>query len=219
MTKMIAYLRVSTDEQAQSGLGLEAQLAAIQAISTPDQVFTDDGISGAKVDRPGLLAALAILGKGDVLMVSKRDRLGRDPMLMGWIEKECKKVGARVLSAAGEGTENDDPTNILMRRMVDAFAEFERLQIGARTKAALGAKRARGEKTGGDVPFGFSADEQGRLSENSAEQEALEIIRRLRAKGWTLRAIADELEARGIHTKRGGIKWQPKVIARLARAA
>jgi DNA invertase Pin-like site-specific DNA recombinase len=219
MSQVIAYLRVSTDEQAQSGLGLEAQLAQCEAVAAPDQVFTDDGHSGAKADRPALLAALAALSKGDVLMVAKRDRLGRDPMLMGWVEKEAKKVGARVVSAAGEGTENDDPTSILMRRMVDAFAEFERLQIGARTKAALGAKRARGEKTGGDVPFGYAVDEQGRLSEDGAEQEALEVIRRLRSKGWTLQAICDELEVRGVRTKRGGSKWQPKVVARLAKAA
>jgi|TARA_R110000796_G_scaffold87844_1_gene189259 DNA invertase Pin-like site-specific DNA recombinase len=219
MTQIIVYLRVSTDEQAQSGLGLEAQLAQCEAVASPDQVFTDDGYSGAKADRPALLAALAALGKGDVLMVAKRDRLARDPMLMGWVEKECKKVGARVVSAAGEGTENDDPTSILMRRMVDAFAEFERLQIGARTKAALGAKRARGEKTGGDVPYGFTVDSQGQLSEDGNEQEALSIIRRLRGNGWTLQAICDELASRGIKTKRGGIKWQPKVVARLAKAA
>jgi DNA invertase Pin-like site-specific DNA recombinase len=215
MSQVIAYLRVSTDEQAQSGLGLEAQLAQCEAVAAPDQVFTDDGHSGAKADRPALLAALAALSKGDVLMVAKRDRLGRDPMLMGWVEKEAKKVGARVVSAAGEGTENDDPTSILMRRMIDAFAEFERLQIGARTKAALGAKKARGERVG-EVPMGWDADTEGRLHANDGEQEALTLIHDLKAKGKTLRAICEELEAQGIRTKKGKAKWQPKTVARLA---
>ncbi len=52
MSQVIVYLRVSTDEQAQSGLGLEAQLAACEVIAAPDQVFSDDGYSGAKADRP-----------------------------------------------------------------------------------------------------------------------------------------------------------------------
>ena len=73
----IAYLRVSTDEQASSGLGLEAQLAAIRAAATPDAVFTDDGYSGSNIERPALHAALSALKKGDVFMVAKRDRLGR----------------------------------------------------------------------------------------------------------------------------------------------
>ena len=54
-----------------------------------------------------------------------------------------------------KGTEDDDPSSILMRRMIDAFAEYEKLIIGARTKSGLAAKRRRGEKTGGMVPYGF----------------------------------------------------------------
>jgi len=99
--------------------------------------------------------------------------------------------------------------------MIDAFAEFERLQIGARTKAALAAKKARGEKVG-EVPMGWDADTEGRLHANSGEQEALALIRDLKAKGKTLRAICEELEAQGIRTKKGKLKWQPKTVARLA---
>jgi DNA invertase Pin-like site-specific DNA recombinase len=217
---VIAYLRVSTDEQAQSGLGLEAQLAAIEkAIGKPDATFTDEGYSGSDSNRPALLDALDALKRGDTLAIAKRDRLARDLYLAAWIEKEAKRRGARIVSAAGEGTENDDPASVLMRQIVDAFAEYERAMIGARTKAALAAKKARGEKTGGDVPFGYVLGDNGTLSTDRDEQEALEIIAELRRRGYTLRGICAELEKRGIKTKRGKAKWQSRVISRIVKHA
>jgi site-specific DNA recombinase len=216
----LAYLRVSTDEQAESGLGLEAQLAAIRkAVGEPDAVFRDEGISGSKANRPGLLAALEALGEGDALVVAKRDRLARDTYLALWIEKEAKKRGAQIHSAAGEGNGND-PAAQLMRTLVDAFATYERQQIGIRTAAALERKRAKGEKTGGDVPFGFSLSEDGiHLEANEREQEALAIIRELRERGYALRAICEELEARGVQTKRGGKKWNSGTVQRILKRA
>lgn len=213
-----AYLRVSTDEQAKSGLGLEAQLAAITAEKPVDAVFTDDGYSGAKADRPALVGAIAALQKGDELVVAKRDRLGRDPLLMMELEKHVGKIGARIISVSGEGTEDDSPSSIMMRRIQDAVNENERLMIGIRTKAALAAKKARGERVG-QVPMGFDADADGRLHLNEDEQKALDAIRELHGRGWTLRAICAELEQRGIKTKKGKAKWQPKTVARIAKAA
>ena len=90
--------------------------------------------------RPALLEAIGVLTPGDVLMVAKRDRLGRDLLVVAMIESAVQRKGARVLSAAGEGTGSDHPADVLMRRMIDAFAEYERLIIGAHTKAALRAK-------------------------------------------------------------------------------
>ena len=116
--------------------------------------------------------ALNALNSGDEFVVAKRDRLGRDPILMGWIELEVKKRGARVISIAGEGTENDDPTSILMRDIIDVFTCFERLQIGARTKAALAVKKTNGQRVG-EVPYGFNVDASEHLHRNEDEQEAL----------------------------------------------
>jgi len=157
---VIAYLRVSTDDQVQSGLGLDAQLEAIEkAIGPPDVTFCDEGLSGSNPNRAGLLGALEALKSGDTLAVAKRDRLARDAFLSAWIEKETKKRGARVVSAAGEGTDNEDPASVLMRRMVDAFAEYERGLIASRTASALEQKRKRGEKTGGVVPLGYAVED------------------------------------------------------------
>jgi len=215
----IGYIRVSTDDQADSGLGLEAQMAAILAEYPDAVIYADEGASSISSDRDGLHTALQTLSKGDLLIVAKRDRLARDPMLTAAIEKECKKCGARVVSIAGEGTDDDDPTSILTRRMIDAFAEFERLQIGVRTKAALAAKKARGEKTGGEVPYGFDVDADGHLRPNQSEQETLQAIKELRGRGWTLQAICDDLTSRGVMTKTGKTTWQPKVVSRLLKKA
>ena len=126
------YLRVSTGEQADSGAGLAAQEDACRAWCKQNdehlgEVFSDPGISGsAGIDkRPGLMSALEALGKGDVLLVAKRDRLGRDPLIVAMIEAAVERSGARVVSAAGEGTDSDDPSQVLMRRIIDAFAEYD----------------------------------------------------------------------------------------------
>jgi len=217
---VIAYLRVSTDEQANSGLGMDAQLAAIKAAAGDiDAVYRDDGFSGSDPKRPGLLSAIDSLKNGDLLYVAKRDRLARDTFLSLWLEKEAKRKSARIISAAGEGTGSDDPSSVLMRTLVDAFATYERQLIGQRTAAALQQKKARGEKTGGLVPFGYDVDSDGiRLVPNQKEREAIEIIKELRGRGHTLRAICDELQQRNIKTKTGG-KWYPQTVKRALEAA
>jgi DNA invertase Pin-like site-specific DNA recombinase len=217
----IAYLRVSTGEQAESGLGLEAQLNAIEsAMGAPDEVYRDEGVSGSDPRRTGLLAALEALKAGDVLAVAKRDRLARDTFLALWIEKEAKRRGARIVSTAGEGTESDDPAAVLMRTLVDAFATYERQLIGARTAAALAAKRRRGEKTGGDVPFGYQLAEDGKtLIEDADEQRVIALVNELRERGWSLRQIGGDLERRGILTKTGKTGWNPKTVSSLLKRA
>lgn len=112
--RALAYLRVSTDQQAESGLGLEAQEAAVRSAASRlrldlGRVFVDAGTSGSLgiEDRPVLLEAVAALRRGDVLLVSKRDRIGRDVVAVALIERLISKRGARVVSAAGEGTESD----------------------------------------------------------------------------------------------------------------
>ena len=221
MSANIAYLRVSTDEQAKSGLGLDAQLDAITAaVGQPDGIYRDEGYSGSDPKRPALMDALDALSAGDVLVVAKRDRLARDTFFSAWIEKEAKRRGARIISAAGEGTEDDDPASILMRTMVDAFATYERDLIAARTKAALEQKRRRGERTGGDVPFGYELASDGvHLEAHQDEQRALAIITELHGRGWSLRKICGELERRGIKTKKGNIEWKPMVISRMLKRA
>ena len=221
--RAVAYLRVSTDEQH---LGPEAQRAALVAWAAREGVtivawHVDQGVSGAAAiaDRPGLLAAVADLrehGAG-VLAVAKRDRLARDVMAAAMVERLAADAGARILSAAGEGTESDDPAAVLMRRMVDAFAEYERALIAARTRAALAVKRARGEATS-HAPFGYRAVD-GRLVADEGEQAVIARIREARSRGLTVRAIAAELAAAGVVSRKGAALHFTTVADLLSRAA
>jgi DNA invertase Pin-like site-specific DNA recombinase len=215
-----AYLRVSTEQQQQSGAGLDAQEDACRRVAGDlAGVYRDEGVSGKSgLDkRPALLNLIAELDKGDVLVVAKRDRLGRDPLVVAMIEAAVRRKGARIVSAAGEGTDSDSPTDVLMRRIVDAFAEYERLVIGARTKAALQAKRMRGERTG-SIPYGYRLDQDGkRLLPDAGEQEILGQVRQLQAEGLSLRAIAARLEAQGYRSRGAG--WHPQTIKNILAAA
>ena len=211
----IAYTRVSTEEQTK-GFGLDAQLDAIGAsLGQPDAHYSDEGISGAKINRPGLLAAIDALEDGDILVVAKLDRLARDMYLSCWIEKEVEKRGASIRSAAGEGTESDDPTAKLLKNIVKSFAEFERDVIAARMAGGRTQARKQGRKMGGSVPFGFDLDADGRhLVVNEAEQQVIALMEQLRGLGYSYRKIGAELEQRGIKTKTGKPHWNPPVIKR-----
>ena len=221
MSKLIAYLRVSSEEQAQSGLGIEAQLSAIRSkVGEPDTIIKDEGYSGGTLDRPGLMELLETAGRGDTVVVAKLDRLSRgDAFAMAWLEKELvEKSKASILSAAGEGTGDDSPQGMFMRDIMKAFARFELAMIKQRTSAAVKVKMERkrqaGEKTGGRVPFGYDVVEANgvkRLVENAHEQEAIKIMIAMRNEGRALQAIADRLRADGV-TTRGGGKWTPQVI-------
>ena len=215
-----AYLRVSSQQQVESGAGLDAQEDACRrAAGDLAGVYRDEGVSGKTgLDkRPALLALISKLSKGDTLIVAKRDRLGRDPLVVAMIEASVKRKGARIVSAAGEGTDSDSPTDILMRRMVDAFAEYERLVIGARTKAALGAMKVRGERVG-SIPYGYRVDSDGKtLIKDQDEQETLTLVHNLQAEGLSLRAIAARLEAAGRRPR--GTGWHPQTIKNILEAA
>jgi DNA invertase Pin-like site-specific DNA recombinase len=230
--KAVASTRVSTDEQAESGLGLAAQEAACRLCAARlglelAGVHADEAVCSVDpIDkRPALLEAIASLGKGDVLIVARRDRMGRDPIVVAMIEAAIRRRGARIVSAAGEGTEGDGSTDVLMRRIVDAFGEYERLIIKARTKAAFAVKNGRGEKTGGAIPYG-SMRGPAKLGSNGkavktlvdcpAEQEVLALMKTLRASGMTLETIAAELTARGVERRERGA-WEHSYVSRLLK--
>lgn len=218
--RAIGYLRVSTESQADSGLGLEAQQAAIEAAAARlglplADVFTDTVSGGLALEyRPSLVAALDAIRSGDVLLVAKRDRLGRDVLNVAMIERLVERRGARVYSAAGEGTDDDGPTGRLMRQIIDAFAEYERALIRARTRAAMAAAKKRGQRVG-RIPFGMALGDDGRtLVPNLEERAVLAEIHRLRNRGYALFSIAEELNARGSRNRQNRL-WQANFIGQL----
>ena len=217
-SKLIAYARVSTQEQADSGLGIAAQLAAIEdEFGTPDEVYIDEGVSGASLPkkRKGLSAAIATLKRGDRLVMRDVSRLSRWFDLTFWLKMELEQF-KKVSLLDCEGDLQGDAI-ILQAKAMAAAQTREAIQRD--TKQALAVKKAKGEKTGGTVPYGYDVDADGQLTDNVEEQQTIAAIKELRGRGWTLQAICDEMAARGIATKTGKTTWQPKNVSRLLKAA
>lgn len=218
----VGYVRVSTDDQS---LGPEAQRASIEAWAAREGVqiaswHVDAGVSGASPieERPALCGALAALrehGAG-LLVVAKRDRIARDVVVAALVERAAGAARARVVSVDGVGN-GDSPADAFMRTVIDGAAAYERALIRARTKAALGVKRARGERAG-EVPYGFRLAADGvRLEADDAEQGVLAAVRELRAAGLSHRAIVGALAARGLVSRAGRPFGQTQVCRMLAR--
>lgn len=133
--KYVIYLRVSTDQQTESGLGLEAQREickkyAVENGNHRTLEFIDEGLSGAlsMEKRPNLLKAIDSLNEGDIILIAKRDRLGRDIIVNAMIESAIARRKAKLVLASGDFRSDDEPTSILMRRMMDAFSEYEKVE-------------------------------------------------------------------------------------------
>ena len=217
----IAYLRVSTDQQVESGLGLEAQKnSCIEYAKRFNfeimSFYMDQGISGSvPLDkRIGMLDAINTLKKGDILLVAKRDRLGRDNLVLALIENAVNKRKARIVSVSGEGTENDDPSSHLLRGIVDQFSIYERRLISARTKAALKVKKDKGERVG-YIPYGYKLNNDGKhLEINEEEKKILLELNKLRNDGYYIRGIVKEMNNKSIFNRKG-TKWTKSSIHRI----
>lgn len=219
--RVVTYLRVSTAEQGRSGLGLEAQRAAVEAFcaSRGCEALAEyvEVESGKRDDRPQLMAALhRAKVTGAVLVIAKLDRLSRSVAFLAQLQDS----GARFVAA-------DMPeANETMVHIMAAMAQAERKAIAKRTQEALAAAKARGVKLGN--PNGAAALHRAGRG-NGAAVEAVAaaaaqraadlapILAELRAEGFTsLPAIAGQLNARGIKTARGGA-WHPSSVANLLR--
>ena len=223
--KFVTYYRVSTSKQGKSGLGIEAQQAAVAAYLnggdwTIVAEFTEVE-SGKRSDRPALEQALAAARlHRAALVVSKVDRLTRSVAFL-----------SRLLEAGVDVRFADLPViegatgRFLLQQMV-AVAELEAGMISARTKAALAAAKRRGKQLGGNrgvVPGAKMQEASRKALQQRTTKHAADIgptIRKLQADGaTTLRAIADGLNDAGIPTALGNGKWQAvqvqRVLARL----
>lgn len=221
--KAIGYVRVSTEEQAREGVSIAAQEAKLRAYASLYDlelvdVVIDAGVSAKSLDRPGLQAALARIDAGEAegLVIAKLDRLTRSvgdwsTLIDGWFGKRA------ALLSVGDQIDTRTAAGRLVLNVLVSVAQWEREAIGERTAAALAHKKAQGEHVGAPA-YGFRVEGVG-LAEVADELEAVCVMQELRAAGATLQAIADELNARGIATKRGG-RWYPTTVKNiLARPA
>ncbi|WP_395622338.1 recombinase family protein [Sphingomonas daechungensis] len=216
----VTYLRVSTERQGRSGLGLEAQREIISTFAAREGielvaefVEVETGKGADALDRrPELAAALAQARRLKCpVLVAKLDRLSRDVhFISGLMTHRTPFIVAELGADA-------DP---FMLHLYAALAEKERQLISQRTKAALAAKKAQGVQLGNRTNIDVaraSAIASNRAAADAFAANVLPIIAEIRAAGATsLRAIASALNARGIRTARGG-KWEAATVQNVAR--
>lgn len=219
-TTAIGYVRVSTEDQAEHGVSLEAQRERIAAWCTANgylltDVHVDAGVSGKRADnRPGLQAAIkAACTDGSALVVYSLSRLARSVRDTLDLADRLDRQGADLVSLS-ERIDTTSASGRMVFRMLAVLNEFERDLTAERTKAALAHKKRNGEAYG-ETPFGYRRVGD-RLVEDVEAQRAVDLVRDLRDRGLSYRAVARELEARGVKTAKGRSRWNPKTVQRIA---
>lgn len=216
-TKTIAYLRVSTERQADTGVSLDAQQEKARAYASLYDldlidVIIDAGESAKSLDRPGLQRALAMLknGQADALLVVKLDRLTRSVVDLGKLIETYFAPGKAALMSVGEQIDTRSAAGRLVLNILASVSQWERETIGERTSVAMQHKQAKGEYIGGGTPYGFDLA-GGELVRNEAEQRVIAQAKQLHAAGLSLRKIAAELDRQGIKTRRGSTFAAPQI--------
>ena len=222
MKNAVAYLRVSTADQATEGVSLDAQEAKIKAWCllndfTLQGVFVDAGISGKSADnRPELQAALTACSKGGALVVYSLSRLARSTQDTLAIADRLQKKDVDLVSLS-EKIDTTSASGKMVFRMMAVLSEFERDQVAERTTVAMAHKKSLGERVG-QVPFGFVVAADGvQLLANETEQEIIRVVVELRKDGLTMRAIADRLTVLGYKPR--GVAWYASTISNILKAA
>jgi DNA invertase Pin-like site-specific DNA recombinase len=206
--KVVGYIRVSTEEQADSGAGLEAQRKTIRAACEAKgwellALAEDAGLSGSRMDRPGLQEALRTVeaSEADGIVVAKVDRLSRSLLHFTTLIERSRKQGWQLV-ALDLGVDTSTASGELMANTIASFAQFERRLIGERTRDALAVKKAEGVRLG---------------RPRSLPDEVVEEILTRRGGGETFKAIADDLNSRGVATAHGGKAWYPATVRKIVK--
>jgi DNA invertase Pin-like site-specific DNA recombinase len=219
--KFISYLRVSTERQGRSGLGLEAQRQAVaDYLNGGSWKLLQEVIeveSGGKDDRPKLAEAMALCRLHNAtLVIAKLDRLSRDAAFLLSLQKGSVKFVAADMPEANE----------MVVGIMAVVAQAERKMISQRTKAALQAAKARGQKLGGFrgskiTPEARLAGREAATAKAKARAaDLVPVIEDLRTHGFTsLGGLARGLSKRGIPTARGGSHWTAVQVQRVLQQA
>jgi len=223
--RFVGYVRVSTDEQARSGLSLQAQRERLQAWATAFghelvEIVADEGQSAKSLDRPGMQRILQMVDRKQVdgVVAAKLDRLTRSTRdLLDTIERcERRKVA---LASVSESLDTSTACGRLLVTVLGAMAQMEREQTAERTAAALGAKRRQGRRYCRHAPYGFAFDADGCMVEAADEQRTLDAVAdMLQAEERpSLRVIGRGLWSQGM-ANRDGRPFNAASVARLVEA-
>ena len=222
-TRAVAYVRVSTDEQAASGHGLESQDRAVRAFAESQgydlvEVVTDPGVSGATrpADRPGFARVLDLAAARafTVLLVYKFDRLAREIRYAVTTVSDLAEHHEVVIRSVTEPIDTATPMGRTLFAILAGMAENERFVIRDRTAGGRVVKATKGGFAGGQAPYGYERDHQGGLRIVPAQARVVRRIYEERRGRRTLQAIADGLNADDVPAPRGG-RWSVASVAYL----
>jgi DNA invertase Pin-like site-specific DNA recombinase len=212
--KAFAYLRVSGRSQV-DGDGFDRQLLACQKYAADNdyeiaEVFREEAVSGTKEldDRPALAALLVALEENGIktVLIEKLDRLARDLMVQETIIADFQRRGFTLISVYEPDLCSDDPSRKLMRQIMGAIAEYDRVMIVQKLRAARGRKKLKHGKGEGRHAFG----------EKASEAITLKEILGWRAAGATPKHIAEALNNGG-YKSRSGKPWLGTTVAKILR--
>ena len=208
--RVVGYLRVSTEGQiGEDKFGLESQREAIEVFCGKKgheivAWYTDEGISGAKEDRPEFNRIL----QGDIpegveaVVVAKSDRVARDVYIYFAFKNELRKKGLQIISVAEDFGELG-AYSVILDAMLAAIAEVERMNINARTSGGRKQKAAKGGYSGGNIPYGYRSEGHS-LVIDPEEARVVREVYEYRDKGYSYRTIISLLEQEGSVPRSGG---------------
>lgn len=218
--QLVAYYRVSTDRQGQSGLGLDAQRLRIHELAAARGAvlvaeFTEIE-SGRKNHRPVLAQALAAARKlRAAVVVAKLDRLARDAEFVLRLSREAETNGlAGFLFCDLPEIDATTSAGRLILSVMASVAEFESRRISERTREAMAEASRRGVKFGADRPQVAAANQARRDQATAAAERLRGLITPMAATGASLRSMGLALEAAGVLTPSGCSRWSPAQVAR-----
>ncbi len=206
-SRVVAYIRVSSEKQVNEGYSLEAQKAKLESYAKTFELEivafeVDAGMSGSSLERPGLQSALARLDafEAEGLLVVKLDRLTRSVRDLDQLIETYFKDGQNSLISLSEQIDTRSATGRMVIGILMQVFQWEREAIGERTAAVMQHMRESGKYTGGWPPYGFR-EADGMLIAAPAEQACITRAKELRERGHSLRAIACAL---GNNPRTGG---------------
>ncbi len=222
--RFVSYLRVSTDSQGRSGLGLEAQRQAVagHVAQAGGEVVAEfrEVESGKRADRPQLAAALAsCLTRRAVLVIAKLDRLARNARFLLSVVEGSGEAGVVFCDLP---TVPAGPVGKFLITQMAAVAELEAGLISQRTRAALAVAKARGVRLGNPSPVpatpAMAAAARAARSRQVTDRagDVLAVVRQVQAEGASsLRTIAAALHAQGVRTPAGNEQWSATQVSRI----
>ena len=179
-------------------------------------VIEDAGFSAKSLDRPGMTRLLNLIRgrKVGVVVIAKLDRITRSVRDLGDLVELFQRSGVEFASVA-DHIDTSTASGRLVLNVMGSVSQWEREAIGERTAEALAVMRSNGRRISRHAPYGYRLNGQGWV-EDEHEQQAIRLMRQLRAKGTSLRRIAEELQAKGF-TNRTGKRLSPQLIANVLR--